>query len=157
MPQESTTAESGRLTASLGCLVIAIACLIPVALIVTPVVSYHRVMTGFLAQHAEADPLIEAIYLHYFATGKWPKTLQALGRPEMSDAPPEWRYRFQCEEPTDPPILDNRGPLHMWLVYTFRENGLPQSPGGWKATCEGTPVRYPFVERIPIKPILGTK
>lgn len=154
MSQESPAADKARSKSSLGCLIAAL--ILVVGYIGAQFFAFHQASTGFLARAAEADPIIEAVYLSYFETGKWPENLESLGRPELANPPHGWRYLFY--EALEPPVLDNRhGPLHMSLVYRFREDGNPHSPGGWRATCEGTPVRHTFEERIPVRPALQAK
>ncbi len=149
MPQEPPATGTAPRKSSLGCLITALILL--VGYIAAQFLVFHQVSTGFLARAAEADPIIEAVYLSDFETGKWPENLESLGRPEFANPPQGWRYLFY--EALEPPILDNRhGPLHMSLVYQFRKAGNPNSPGGWRATCEGTPVQHTFEERIPPRP-----
>ncbi|MDB5387900.1 MAG: hypothetical protein JWM11_3546 [Planctomycetaceae bacterium] len=131
---------------------IALVCLVCLYVILG-IVSVSRISTGFIARSSEADPIIEAVYLQYYETGKWPQSLETLGPPGTEMNSGEWQYVWQSDADDTPPLLSIRGPLHMRLSYSFRQGGEIGSPGGWKVTCEGDPWRWTFHERIPIRPI----
>lgn len=122
-----------------------------IGVVAFPVWKVLRVQGEFLARTAEVEPLIEAVYLKYFESGKWPENLPPLTQAEESTLPEGWRY--YSTDPNEPPLLDIRGPLHMRLEYAFRKDANLHSSGGWRATCEGSPVRHAFSEQIPMRPV----
>lgn len=156
MSQSPPGTESSKPQSTLGCYLAIVGALMAIVLITAPFVNFYQAMTGYLARATEVDPIIEAVYLKYFETGKWPENLEALGRPDLAIPPDGWEYDFLDQQ--DPPVLHHRhGPLHMSLEYTFRKDGNPQSPGGWQVTCEGDRGRHSIQERIPSRPALHPK
>ncbi len=101
----------------------------------------------FLARDKEVQPIIEAVYLHHYKTGVWPKRLLELDHLEIEGNLAEWYYYGGGRQL--PPSLDILGPVHLQLKYVFREDGNSASPGGWYAYCEGDRIAKTFHERIP--------
>lgn len=136
---------------------IGVACaLIVIACGVASVWHYFAQISGlanrFIARHAEAGPIIEAIYQYRFDKGKWPADLQSLPPKVQDTITVEWQYSRLSEDPAEPPMLMLRGPLHMKLIYQFRKDGALNSPGGWEASSEGSSWPGNFTERVPARP-----
>lgn len=138
----------------------AVACIAIGRYAMIPIIAHMWLMTTFpgevykfLDRHREADLFIAETYRCYLNTGKWPANSRILTSTGISLSE-DWHYepasRLKQDEAVTPYLL-LRGPYRTRLRYTFRESGDNEMPGGWEAKMEGTPIKYPFVEKLPFK------
>lgn len=120
----------------------------------SPFLAYQRqrslAMATFRERANDVQPVITAVYRHYFETGDWPESVEALNDPGLGPLLEDWEYVRWSEN--EPPLLRTQGSLHTKLEYWFRDRGDLAAPGGWRCRCEGDAVKFEGEEKIPLRP-----